>query len=288
MDDAINDKNVWRNQSMGPIVYEPARGHVSLGLREIWRYRDLLFFLAWRDIKVRYTQAALGAAWAVIQPVLTMVIFSIVFGTLAGLPSEGIPYPIYSYAALLPWQLFAGGLTRCSESLVGNNNLLTKVYFPRLIMPLSSVAAGIVDFIIAFVVLLGMLAYYRIGLAWPILAVPWLTALALACSFGAGLWLSALNVQFRDVRRAVPFIVQAWMYASPVAYSASIVPSSGPWRLIYSLNPMTGVIQGFRWALLGAEFPRDGLIASALVTGALVLGGLIVFVRMERSFGDVV
>jgi lipopolysaccharide transport system permease protein len=270
-----------------PTIYEPTRGWLSLNLREVWHYRELLVFLTWRDVKVRYAQAVLGATWAILQPLLTMVIFSVIFGQLAQLPSDGIPYPIFSYAALLPWQLFAGALQRAGTSLVGNSNLLTKVYFPRLIIPLSAVAAGLVDFAIAFVVLFGLMLFYHIQLTWAILILPFLILLALLTALAVGIWLSALNVQYRDVQHMIPFIVQAWMYASPVAYSVGLIPS-GKWRILYGLNPMAGVIQGFRWALLGASPPDELVVASVVIVALLLTSGLYYFKRMEKTFADVV
>jgi lipopolysaccharide transport system permease protein len=269
------------------VVYEPSRGRVSLRLRELWEYRELLYFLTWRDIKVRYKQAALGVAWAVVQPLITMVIFSVIFGRLAKLPSDGIPYPVFSYAALLPWQLFAGALQRAGTSLVGNANLLTKVYFPRLVIPLSAVAAGLVDFGISFLVLLGLMLYYGIPPTWRILWLPPLVLLALLTALAVGLWLSALNVRYRDVQQMIPFLVQAWMYASPVAYSAGLIPT-GTWRIVYGLNPLAGVIQGFRWALLGANPPDELLLVSVVMVIVLLVTGLFYFRRMETTFADVV
>ncbi len=268
-------------------VFEPSRGFVSLKLRELWQYHELLYFLTWRDIKVRYKQAALGVAWAVLQPLLTMVIFSVIFGPLANLPSDGIPYPVFSYTALLPWQLFAGSLQRAGTSLVGNANLLTKVYFPRLIIPFSAVAAGLVDFLIAFVVLLGLMLVYGITPTWAIITLPLFILLALATALAVGLWRSALNVQYRDVQHMIPFLIQAWMYASPVAYSAGLIPS-GPWRIVYGLNPLAGVIQGFRWALLGGSPPDELMVVSVVAVGVLLVTGLFYFRRMEKTFADVV
>lgn len=275
------------NPSLPHTVYEPSHGWLSLNLREIWNYRELLVFLTWRDIKVRYAQAALGAAWAILQPLLTMVIFSVIFGQLAQLPSDGIPYPVFSYVALLPWQLFAGALQRAGTSLVGNSNLLTKVYFPRLIIPISAVAAGLVDFAIAFVVLFGLMLFYNIKLTWAVLVLPFLILLVLLTALAVGVWLSALNVQYRDVQHMIPFIVQAWMYASPVAYSVGLIPS-GKWRILYGLNPMAGVIQGFRWALLGAPPPDELMVASVVIVAILLTSGLYYFKRMEKTFADVV
>lgn len=269
-------------------IYEAGHKNVNSRLRELWDYRELLYFLTWRDIKVRYKQAALGVAWAVIQPLFTMVIFSVIFGQLAKLPSDGIPYPIFSYVALLPWNLFSGALTRAGTSLVGNANLITKVYFPRLVIPLSAVAAGLVDFAIAFIILLGMMWFYRIPVTWNILWLPMLVLLALLSAIAVGLWLSAMNVQYRDVQYMIPFMVQAWMYASPVAYSAGLVPSKGLWRIVYGLNPLAGVIQGFRWALLGGAPPDILMAVSVVMVLVLLFTGLAYFQKMEKSFADVV
>ena len=276
-----------------PVTYlRPARGWVSLNLAALWAYRELVYFLTWRDIKVRYKQAALGVAWAIIQPVVHMVIFTLIFGRLAGLKTDaGIPqewYPIFSFAALLPWQLFQGALQRSGISLVGNANLLTKVYFPRLIIPFSAVAAGLVDFGFSFLVLAGLMVYYQVPFSWNMLWLPALILLALMAALAVGLWLAALNVQYRDVQHMIPFLLQAWMYASPVVYSIDMIPSDGPWRLIYGLNPMTGVIQGFRWALLGSSPPDRLLLVSAVMVVALLVSGLYYFRRMERNFADMV
>jgi lipopolysaccharide transport system permease protein len=276
-----------------PVTYlRPAKGWISLNLRDLWAYRELFFFMTWRDIKVRYKQAVLGVAWAIIQPLLTTVIFTIIFGRLAKLsPDAGIPaeyYPVFVFAALMPWQLFQGALQRCSVSLVGNSNLLTKVYFPRLIIPVSSVAAGLVDFAFSFVVLLGMMMFYGVPITLRILWVPLLVLLALITALSVGLWLSALNVQYRDVQHMVPFLLQAWMYASPVVYSIDMIPATGPWRMIYGLNPMTGVIQGFRWALVGGQPPSYLLWISIAIVVLLLVTGLFYFRRMERTFADMV
>ncbi len=268
-------------------VYEPTHGWLSLRLGDLWRYRELLYFLTWRDVKIRYKQTALGVAWAVLQPLITMVIFSVIFGQLAKLPSDGIPYPVFSYAALLPWGLFSGALQRAGTSLVTNANLITKVYFPRLVIPISAVAAGLVDFAISFVVLLALMLYYGIMPTWAILAIPLLVLLAVLTALAVSLWLSALNVQYRDVQYIIPFLIQAWMYASPVAYSAGLVPT-GPWRIIYGLNPLAGVIQGFRWALLGGNPPDQLMTISVFMVVLLLVSGLYYFRRMERSFADVV
>ena len=269
------------------IVIKPSQGWVPLKLGELWQYRELLVFLVWRDTKVRYKQASLGVAWAVIQPLMTMVIFSVIFGELAKLPSENIPYPLFSYAALLPWQLFSGALTRSGSSLVGNATLLTKVYFPRLIIPLSATIGGLVDFSISFLVLLGLMLFYGMAPTWAILWLPLLVVFTLVTALSVGLWLSALNVEYRDVQHIIPFIIQAWMYASPVAYSAELIPS-GPWRFVYGLNPVAGIIQGFRWALLGASPPGELMLVSVGMVMILLVAGLYYFRRMEKVFADVV
>lgn len=269
------------------IVIRPSRGLISLKLRELWDYRELLYFLIWRDIKIRYKQTVLGAAWAILQPLLTMVVFTIFFGRLAGVPSDGIPYPVFSFAALLPWQLFARALTESSNSLVGNQGLITKVYFPRLVIPMSAVLAGLVDFAIAFVVLLAMMVYYGIFPTINVLALPLFLALAIATALAVGLWLSALNVIYRDVRHTIPFLVQFWLFLTPIAYPTSLVPEQ--WRTLYGLNPMVGVVEGFRWALLGREGGVGAVVlASALVVGVLLVGGLFYFRRMEKTFADVI
>ena len=271
----------------GVLRVEPSRGWVSLKLGELWAYRELLFFLVWRDIKVRYKQTALGAAWAVIQPFCTMVVFSLFFGRLAGVKSDNVPYPIFAYAALVPWTFFANGLSESSNSLVGSANLIKKVYFPRLAVPAAAVLAGLVDFAIAFVVLVGMMFYYGVALTAHVLWLPVFLLLALATALGAGLWLSALNVQFRDVRYVVPFAVQFWLFATPIAYPSSLLPE--PWRTVYGLNPMAGVVEGFRWALLGTETrPGAMTLLSALAALLLLLGGAFYFRRMEKTFADVV
>ena len=276
------------SSSVAPeIVIEPSKGWVSLKLGELWQYRELLFFLIWRDVKVQYKQASLGVAWAILQPLLTMVIFSVIFGHLAKLPSEGIPYPVFSYVALLPWQLFSGALTRSTSSLVGNANLLTKIYFPRLIIPFSATISGLVDFSVSFVVLLGLMTYYGIVPTFAILWLPLLVLLVLVTALSVGLWLSALNVQYRDVQHIIPFVIQAWMYASPVAYSTELIPT-GLWRILYGLNPLVGVIQGFRWALLGGKKPDELMMMSIGLVTTLLITGLFYFRRMEKTFADVV
>jgi lipopolysaccharide transport system permease protein len=266
---------------------EPKRGWVSVNLRDLWQYRELLFFLAWRDIKVRYKQTALGAAWAVIQPLFTMLLFTLFFGRLAKVPSDGIPYPLFSYTALLPWQLFAYALTESSNSVVANERLITKVYFPRLIVPLASILAGLVDFAIAFVLVLGMMSWYHMVPTWAILTLPFFILFTIITALAVGLWLSALNVQYRDVRYTLTFIVQFWLIASPVAYSATLVPAK--WRPFYGLNPMAGVIEGFRWALLG-KTPAPGALlwVSVAVVAIVLVGGFYYYRRMEKTFADLV
>jgi lipopolysaccharide transport system permease protein len=266
---------------------EPSRGWVSLRLGELWAYRELLYFMVWRDIKVRYKQTVLGVAWAVIQPFLTMMVFSLFFGRLAKVPSDGVPYPIFSYAALVPWNFFANGLSQSSDSLVGNANLLKKVYFPRLAIPIGAVLSGVIDFTIAFAVLAAMMLYYGIVPTIHSLWLPGFLLLALVTSLGVGLWLSALNVEFRDVRYVVPFIVQFWMFATPIAYPSSLL--SEPWRTVYGLNPMAGVVEGFRWALVGTRTsPGPMLAASAAAALVILASGALYFRRMEKTFADVV
>ncbi len=271
-----------------PVIWiRPTRGWASFNLRELIEYRELLYFLIWRDIKVRYKQTALGIGWAVLQPMLTMLVFSVFFGRLAGVPSDGIPYPIFAFTALLPWQLFSHAVSESGNSLVMNQQLLTKVYFPRLVIPLAAVLAGIVDFAIAFVVLLGMLVYYGIAPTPAFLMLPFFILLAIAAAFAVGLWLSALNVQYRDVRYVIPFLTQFWLFATPIAYSSSLVPDA--WRMWYGFNPMAGVVEGFRWALLGTANGTGSLmVVSTLVIALLFAGGLGYFRRMERTFADVV
>jgi lipopolysaccharide transport system permease protein len=263
----------------------PAHRFVGLQLGELWDYRELLVFLAWRDIKVRYKQTALGAAWAVIQPFFTMVVFSIFFGRLAGIPSDGVPYPVFSYAALVPWTFFANGLTQSADSLVGSANLLRKVYFPRLAIPIATVLAGIVDFVIAFAVLVVLMGLYGVTPTANVVWLPAFLALALVTALGVGLWLSALNVQFRDVRYVVPFIVQFWLFATPIAYPSSLLEE--PWRTVYGINPMVGVVEGFRWALIGTSTaPGPVVVVSAAVAVAVLIGGAFYFRRMETTFAD--
>ena len=269
------------------VVIEPSRGWAHLGLRDVWRYRELLFFLVWRDVKVRYKQTALGVLWVLLQPLLSMVVFSVLFGGLLKVPSGETPYPLFAFAALLPWNYFAGSFTRASNSLIASSHLITKVYFPRLIIPMSGVLSGLVDFAVAFAVLVGLLLFYRVPLTPAAALLPALIALAMLTALGFGLWLSALNVRYRDVSQLMPFLVQVWMYASPVIYPVSTIPEK--WRLLYSLNPMVGVIEGFRWALLGKSSPDFTVMAvgSAIVL-LLLAGGLVYFKRVESSFADVI
>lgn len=268
-------------------LIEPSRGRVSLGLDELWRYRELLYFLTWRDVKVRYKQTILGAAWAVLQPVLAMVVFSLFFGKLAKVPSDGIPYPLFSFAALVPWTLFATGLSQSANSLVGSQNLIKKVYFPRLTIPVATILAGLFDFLIAFAVLVLMMLYLGFVPTAKVVALPLFLLLALITSLGVGLWFSALNVQFRDVRYVVPFLVQLWLFATPIAYPSSLL--SEPWRTVYGINPMVGVVEGFRWSLLGTDTRPGTMVAvSGAVALVLLATGTLYFRRMERTFADVV
>jgi lipopolysaccharide transport system permease protein len=275
------------------VVIRPSKGWIPLRLWDVWEYRELLFFLAWRDVKVRYKQTVLGAAWAILQPLMTMVVFTIFFGKLAQVGSDGLPYPIFSYTGLLPWTLFAQALSQSSSSLVQSANLIKKVYFPRIVIPMASVMAGIVDFVVSFGALLGLMAYYRI---WPSASILWLPAiflLALAASMGIGLWLATLNVEYRDVRYVVPFLVQMWLFVTPVIYPASRVAAKLTERGIpvwlYGLNPMAGVVEGFRWALLGrTPFPAGLLAAGTVVTLVLLVSGAFYLRRMENTFADVV
>jgi lipopolysaccharide transport system permease protein len=268
-------------------VIKPPKGWAPLKLAELWAYRELLLFLTWRDIKVRYKQTVLGASWAILQPFCTMVVFSLFFGRLAGIPSDGVPYPIFAYAALVPWIFFANGLYQSSNSLVGSANLITKVYFPRLAIPVSTVLSGLIDFVLSFSVLLVMMVYFKIVPTINIVWIPLFLLLSLFTSLAVGLWLSALNVQFRDVRYAVPFITQLWMFITPIAYPSSLL--SEPWRTIYSINPMVGVVEGFRWALLGTDTaPGRMLFVSTATTITILIGGIYYFRRTEKSFADLV
>ena len=266
---------------------EASTGWVSLGLRELWQYRELLSFLVWRDLKVRYKQTALGVAWAIIQPLLSMVIFSLFFGRLAKMPSDNIPYPLFSYTGLVVWAYFSHALTQSSTSLVGSANLIKKIYFPRLAIPVSAVLSGVVDFGLAFLVLLGMMFYYGILPTWNSVWLPLFLLLGIVTALGVGVWLSAVNVQYRDVPHTLPFITQFWMFATPIVYPSSLLPE--PWRAVYGINPMAGVVEGFRWALFGANTaPGPIILVSAAAAVALLVSGALYFRRMERSFADVI
>jgi lipopolysaccharide transport system permease protein len=269
------------------LTIKPAHGWISLNLKDLWTYRELLYFLAWRDVKVRYKQTALGVAWAVIQPLMTMIVFTIFFGRLAKVPSDGLPYPVFNFCALLPWTLFSRALGESSNSLVANSNLISKVYFPRLVIPIATIVAGLVDFAIAFIILFGMMVYYGIAPSVDIFTLPVFISFAIVTALAVSLWLSALNVEYRDVRYTIPFLTQIWMFASPIAYSTTLVPEQ--WRTIYGLNPMAGVIEGFRWALLGKVQPNWGLLSvSGVIVLTLLVTGLIYFKRMEKTFADII
>ena len=274
------------NSDLPVTIIEPPGGWSLVDIDELWHYRDLFYFLAWRDIKVRYKQTVLGASWAILQPFFTMIVFSIFFGRLAGIPSDGVPYPVFSFAALVPWTFFANGVSQSSNSMVMNANMIKKVYFPRLIVPVATIMSGIVDFVLAFAVLLLMMLFFGIMPTRNVIWLPALLLLALVTSLGVGLWLTAMNVQFRDVRYAVPFLIQAWLFITPIAYPSSLLEE--PWRTLYGLNPMAGVVEGFRWALLGTDTQPGSLVfVSALVAVVLFITGLLYFRRMEDTFADV-
>jgi lipopolysaccharide transport system permease protein len=275
------------DESLPQLFIRPQKSWIQLGLKELWEYRELLYFLTWRDIKVRYKQTVLGASWAIIQPFFMMLVFSLFFGKLGNMPSDGIPYPIFVYCALLPWQLFAHSLTESSNSLVSNERLITKVYFPRLVIPISAVLAGLIDFAISLVVLFGMMFYYSIVPGIAVLSLPLFILLAVFTALGVGLWLSALNVKYRDVRYTLGFLTQLWLFVTPIAYPSSLVPEK--WRLLYSINPMVGVVEGTRWALLGkTNSPGLILIISVIAVIVIFIGGLIYFKQTEDSFADIV
>jgi lipopolysaccharide transport system permease protein len=277
---------VW-NRPDKPLVFIcPNRTWVALNLRDLWAYRELLYFLTWRDVKVRYKQTVLGAAWAIIQPLFTMLIFTLFFGRLAGMPSEGIPYPLFAYAGLLPWTFFANAITSSGNSLVGSANLITKVYFPRMIIPGAAVAAGLVDFALASVLLAGMMVYYQVGITRNIVMLPLLVLLTVLLALGVGMWMSALNVKYRDIRYALPFVIQLWMFGSPIIYPATIVPQR--WQWVLALNPLTGIIEGFRSALFGRAFDGTALGLAAILTLAILTYAAYDFRRMEKTFADVV
>ncbi len=275
------------NTSLPTVVIEPRKGLFDLKLPAVWRHRVLLYFLIWRDLKVRYKQTIIGIGWAVIQPVISMILFTVIFGQLGRIPSDGLPYAIFAYAALLPWNYFASALQRTVASVVVDSSLITKVYFPRLILPIAGTVSGLVDFLVSFIVLFGMTFWFRVYPTWNILAIPFLLLLALLTALSVGFWLSAINVRYRDVGYTIPFLVQVWMFASPVVYPVSMIPEK--YRLLYSLNPMAGVIEGFRWALLGTTAPDFSVMAvSVLVVLGLLVGGLVFFRNMESTFADVV
>ena len=280
------------NQTKTPITYlRPAKGLAALNLRDLWEYRELIYFLTWRDLKVRYKQTILGFAWVMLQPIINMVVFTVLFGQLLNVPTGGIPYPIFSFAALLPWGYFAGSLTRSSTTLVGSANLISKVYFPRMVIPISGVISGFVDFAVAFIVLLGMMIFYKISLSWNILLLPVFLLLAMVTALGFGLWLSALNVRFRDINHIVPFLIEIWKYVTPVIYGATLIPEKYRWLL--GLNPMTGVVEGFRWAILGKTYSdtfQGGplFIISILITLLVLVSGVIFFRNTERTFADII
>jgi lipopolysaccharide transport system permease protein len=271
-----------------PVIrIRPASDRLANGLKELWQYRELLYFLIWRDVKVRYKQTAIGAAWAIIQPLLTMIIFTLVFGKFANMPSDGLPYPIFTFAALLPWTYFSKALSQSVSSVVADANLITKVYFPRLLLPLAAVVGGLIDFAIAFVFLLGMMAWYGLAPHSGILLLPFFVLLTMLTALSVSVWLSVINVRYRDVGQAIPFLVQIWLFASPVAYPVSVVPEN--WRFLYNLNPLAGIIEGFRWALLGSQNPPIvSLLSTAAFVLALLYGGIVFFKRMEKTFADVV
>ncbi|WP_246545483.1 ABC transporter permease [Pelotalea chapellei] len=266
---------------------QPTKGLLHLDLFAVWQHRELLYFLVWRDVLTRYKQTAIGAGWVILQPLITMIIFTVIFGNLARFPSEGIPYPVFAFTALLPWTYFSQALARTSGSVVGSTNLVTKIYFPRLLIPLSAAIAPVVDLIFSFAVLLVLMAWYRITPTWGMLALPFFIVLAIMTALAVGLWFAALNVKYRDVGSIMPFIIQIWMYGSPIAYPVSMVPQK--WQLLYGLNPLVGVIEGFRWALLGKAFPDVAVMAvSSIVVVLLLFGGIVYFKKSEQTFADLI
>ena len=277
--------SAFAHPSEATIIIEPRKSLLDLDLKAIWEYRELLYFLGWRDLKVRYRQTIIGVGWVVLQPLLTTFLFTAIFGNLAKIPSDGVPYPVFTYAALLPWNLFASSMARGGTSVVVNSQLVSKIYFPRLILPLSGILSPLVDFAVSFVVFLAMMFWFGILPGPEVLALPLFLMLLILTALAVGLWLSALNVRYRDVGHTIPFLVQFWMFASPVAYPMSVVPEK--WRLFYSLNPMAGVIEGFRWALTGSERPPlVPIILSTLIVCVLLYGGILFFRRMESTFAD--
>lgn len=279
-------KQVTGTISAPVAIIRPLRGWVPIQLGDLWKYRELLYFLTWREIKVRYKQTVLGFAWAILQPFFMMIVFTLFFGNLAKIPSEGIPYPLFNYAALLPWTLFAEGITRSSMSMVSNVNLIQKVYCPRLVMPISGILSPLVDFAIAFTILIGMMFYFGYSPTIDVLLLPAFIILALMTSLGVGLWLSAINVKYRDVRYVIPFLIQLWLFASPVVYSSSLLPER--FQTLYGLNPMAGVIEGFRWTLLGTEPPGSLVAVSVIIVVVILISGAFYFRHNEKIFADVI
>lgn len=298
LSEATNSTNALNDQTHRPVpsfsqaadepltTIEPSGTWSALNLRELWTYRELLYFLIWRDVKIRYKQTALGAAWAIIQPLFTMLIFTLIFSRVAGIRSDGIPYPIFAYAGLLPWTFFSNAVTTSGNSLVGSAHVITKVYFPRLLIPAAAVGAGFVDFAVAFVMVIPLMFYYHVKLTLNLFWLPIPIALTVLLALGVGMWLSALNVKYRDVRFAVPFMVQFWMFLSPIAYPSSVIPER--WQLLYSLNPATGIVEGFRSALLGQPFKWANLGISTAITLAGLLYSSLVFRKMEKTFADII
>lgn len=268
------------------VTIKPSRSWVALDLRGLWNYRELLYFLTWRDVKVRYKQTLLGVAWAILQPLATMLIFTLFFGQLAGIPSDGIPYPIFAYAGLLPWTFFSNALTNSGNSLVASSSLITKVYFPRMIIPAAAVAAGLVDFLIAFGLLIGLMIYYKVAVSWAMLMIPVLTVLLAVLALGVGMWMSALNVKYRDIRYALPFVIQLLMFASPLIYPVSMLPPK--LRLALTLNPLTGIIEGYRAAVFGRAFDWKAIAVSTVVTLCLLVFSAYFFRKTEKNFADIV
>jgi lipopolysaccharide transport system permease protein len=269
------------------VEIRPSNGLLDLDLGAVWQYRELLYFLVWREVKIRYKQSALGAGWAIIQPVFAVLIFTAIFGVFAKIPSDGLPYPLFAFSAILPWTYFAEAVRRSAVGLVADSELVRKIYFPRLIIPLAMVTAPLVDFMISFVVFLGLMAFYGIAPSWNMLLLPVLLLIEMLLALAVGLWLGPLNVRFRDIMHTLPFLIQIWMYASPIIYPLSMVPEQ--WRALYSLNPMVGVIEGFRWALAGKQSPDFVAMGlSALLIVLLLLGGLVFFKRHEQTFADVI
>ncbi len=281
-----NPANSYQLPEKPLVVIEPSRGWIPIDLKDLWQYRDLLYILTMRDIRVRYKQTALGALWAVIQPLFTMLIFTLFFGRLAGMPSDGIPYPLFAYAGLLPWTFFSNAVTNSGNSLVGNSNLITKVYFPRMIIPMASVGSGLLDFVIAFGLLVVLMFYYGVGLSINLLMLPVLVFLTSILATGVGMWMSALNVKYRDIRYALPFLIQLGMFATPIIYPSSLVPDK--WRWLMWLNPLSGQIEAYRSAFFGKPFDWLALGISAFLTVAIIVYAAFMFKRMEKSFADLI